>query len=106
MKKHGLAIVGMVLGMAFGQNASADVDVGISIMIPGVVYPAPRIYYEPPPRHIHRPRVVVVQEPVYVSGPGWIWSDRDRHSRHWVPPGHRGKHWKKQERSHRDWDDD
>uniref|UniRef100_UPI0033429027 virulence factor n=1 Tax=Castellaniella defragrans TaxID=75697 RepID=UPI0033429027 len=78
------------LFMACGQNAMAEVNVGISIGIPGLMYPAPGYYYEPPPRHIHRPRVVVVPEPVYVPAPRWGWSDRGRgHQYRAGPPGHR-----------------
>ncbi|MER1966273.1 virulence factor [Castellaniella sp. GW247-6E4] len=94
------------LAMTAGQSALADVDVGISIGIPGFVYPAPGYYYEPPPRYVRRPRVVVVPEAVYVPGPRWVWSDRGHGYYRAVPPGHRGgKHWKKHRRGHGDWDD-
>lgn len=107
MKKIALSAVA-ALAMAFVQPASAEVDIGISIGIPGILYPAPGYYYEPPPRYIHRPRVVVVPEPVYVPGPRWVWSERDRrHYERAVPPGHRGyKHWKKHHRGgHGGWRD-
>lgn len=92
------------LALSAGQTALADVHVGISIGIPGVVYTAPRYYYDPPPRHVHRPRVVVVSQPVYVTGPGWVVSDRRPPEHHRAgPPGHRGKHWHKHHRSHGHW---
>jgi len=91
--------------MAAGPAAHAgDVDVGISIGVPGVIWGGPAYYPPPPPRYYHpRPRVVVVPERVYVPGPGYRqgWHDRGHYDHHWkgrgphgVPPGHRGRGWR------------
>ena len=107
MKKGIVAAVLCVGALMAGPVAHAgDVDVGISIGIPGVVWGGPAYYPPPPPRYVHRPRVIVVPEPVYVHGPGYRhgWVERghfDRHGgKHWkshgkhgVPPGHRGRGW-------------
>ena len=92
-------------GTAIGISAG-DVDVGISIGIPGVIWGGPAYYPPPPPRYYHRPRVVVVPEPVYVPGPGYRqgWADRGHYDRH------QRKYWKenwKHDRGHRGrgWDD-
>lgn len=106
--KKGIIMAAVLAGaLAAGPAAQAgDIDVGISIGIPGVIWGGPAYYPPPPPRYYHRPRVVVVPEPVYVPGPGYRagWEDRghyDRHNRkYWK------KHWK-HDRGHRgrDWDD-
>ncbi|MBV2180106.1 MAG: hypothetical protein KUL86_02600 [Castellaniella sp.] len=105
MKKSIIAAVLLAGALAAGPAAQAgDVDVGISIGIPGVVWGGPA-YYPPPPRYYRRPPVVVVPEPVYVPGPGYYrqgWVDRghyDRYQRrywkkHWDHDrGHRGRGW-------------
>ncbi|WP_417276211.1 virulence factor [Castellaniella sp.] len=105
MKKALIATIlcmGGLLATAPAAQAG-DVDIGVSIGIPGVIWGSPSYY---PPRHHHRPRVVVVPEPVYVPGPGYRmgWADRGHYDRH------ERKHWKKKwkhNRGHhgRGWDD-
>lgn len=90
MKKGIVAATLLAGALMAGPAAQAgDVDVGISIGIPGVIWDGPAYY--PPPRYYHRPRLVVVPEPVYAPGPGYIqgWVDRGHYDRH------QKKHWKK-----------
>ncbi|MGB3741497.1 MAG: hypothetical protein WA968_05500 [Castellaniella sp.] len=104
MKKALIATILCMGGLlATAPAAQADVDIGVSIGIPGVIWGSPDYYYPPRP-YYHRPRVVVVPEPVYVPGPVYRmgWADRghyDRHERrHWKKNwkhnrGHRGRGW-------------
>ncbi|WP_298015426.1 hypothetical protein [uncultured Castellaniella sp.] len=97
--KKGIIMAALLAGaLAAGPAAQAgDIDVGISIGVPGVILGGPA-YYPPPPPRYYRPRVVVVPEPVYVPGPGYYrpgWVGRgyyDRHDR---------KHWKRDWKHHR-----
>ena len=106
MKKSIVAAILFAGTLMAGPAAHAgDVDVGISIGIPGVIWGGPG-YYPPPPPHYyyHRsPRVVVVPKRVYVPGPAYRqgWHDRGHYDRHWKgkghhggPPGHRGRGWR------------
>jgi hypothetical protein len=101
MKKSIVAACLFAGALMAGPAAHAgDVDVGISIGIPGVIWGGPAYYPPPPPRYYYpRPHVVVVPEPVYVRGPGYRygWVEHDHGDRHWKghgkhggPPGHRG----------------
>lgn len=106
MKKSIAAAALFAGALVAGQAAHAgDVDVGISIGIPGFIWGGPA-YYPPPPRHYHRPRVIVVPEPVYVPGPGYRagWEDRGHYDRH--PRRYWKENWK-HDRGHRGrgWDD-
>lgn len=108
MKKGIIAIALLAGALAAGPAAQAgNVDVGISIGIPGIIVGSPGYYYPPPPPpHYHRPPVVVVPQPVYVPGPGYRqgWNDRghyDRHERkHWKKYGAPGRYYRG-----RGWDD-
>ncbi|HET8596731.1 MAG TPA: hypothetical protein VFM22_03145 [Castellaniella sp.] len=86
MKKSIIAAALLAGALAAGPAAHAgDIDVGISIGIPGVIWGGPAYYPPPPPRYYHhRPRVIVVPEPVYVPGPGYRrgWVDRGHYDRH------------------------
>jgi hypothetical protein len=105
MKKGIITAVLLAGALAAGPAAQAgDIDVGISIGVPGVILGGPAYYPPPPPRYYHRPRVVVVPEPVYVPGPAYRhgWVDRgyyERHDRkywkkHWKHDrGYRGRGW-------------
>jgi hypothetical protein len=108
MKKSIVAVALIAGALMAGPAAHAgDVDVGISIGIPGFIWGGPAYYPPPPPHyhHHHHPRVVVVPERVYVPGPGYRqgWVNRghfDRHhDKHWKQAwkhdrGHRGRGWK------------
>ena len=65
MKKWLIAGVGAA-GLLISSAALARVDVGISIGVPGVIYPAP-VYVAPP---------VVYPAPVYYRGGGGRYYDR------------------------------
>ena len=96
MKKSLIAAVLFAGTLMAGPAAHAgDVDVGISIGIPGVIWGGPAYYPPPPPPRYYYPRsrVVVVPGPVYRQG----WHGRGHYGRHWKgkghhggPPGHRG----------------
>ncbi|MFC4298376.1 MAG: hypothetical protein WBF84_03130 [Castellaniella sp.] len=103
--KKSIVAAGLLAGVLMAGPAAhaGDVDVGISIGIPGVVWGGPA-YYPPPPPPYYRPRVVVVPEPVYGPGPGYYrqgWKDRERYERH------QRKQWKKYMKHRRGhgWDD-
>ncbi|MFT0532853.1 virulence factor [Castellaniella hirudinis] len=106
MKKSIVAAAVFAGALMAGPAAHAgDVDIGISIGIPGVTRGGPTYYYAPPPpprrRHHHdRPRVVVVPGPAYVAGPGYRpgWADRGHYDRH--PHQYRKENWK-HNRGHR-----
>ncbi|MFY4261665.1 virulence factor [Achromobacter xylosoxidans] len=94
MKKWLIAGAG-VAGLLISSVALARVDVGISIGIPGVVYPAPvyappaPVYvapapvYAPPPPVYYRPAPVYVAPPVVYPAPVYI-----RGGGYWGPRGH------------------
>ena len=89
-------------GLVISSAAMARVDVGISIGVPGVVYPAAPVYvappppvyvapapvYAPPPPVYYRPAPVYVAPPViypapvYYRGGGRYWHDRGGYYRH------------------------
>ncbi|OCZ64598.1 virulence factor [Achromobacter xylosoxidans] len=73
MKKWLIAGAGAA-GLLISSVALARVDVGISIGVPGVVYPAP-VYAAPAPVYVAPP--VVYPAPVYIRGGGY-----------WGPHGH------------------
>jgi hypothetical protein len=76
------AAAGVVM---LGANAArADVDVRISVGIPGVIYERPHYHRRPPPR------VVVV--PSYPERPVVVYSNR--HDYYYDKPHKRHKHWK------------
>ena len=63
-------------GLVISSAAMARVDVGISIGVPGVVYPAapatwrrPHVYVAPAPVYARRPPVYYRPAPVYVAPP-------------------------------------
>ena len=97
------AVTGLTL---FGSNAArADLDVDISIGIPGVIYERPHYHRAPPPR------VVVV--PGYPERPVVVYSNRhyyydydEPHKRHkhWKGKRWESKHWKR-DHDRRHWDD-
>lgn len=110
-----VALLTGFLAMAPAAHAG-DIDVGISIGIPGIILGGPA-YYPPPPRYYYRPyyqrpRVVVVPERVVVPAPRYYydqpgWRGRG-HSNH-----HDRKHWNNSWKSYgghyghgRGWDDD
>lgn len=87
-------------------TASADVDIGVSIGIPGVIWGAPPVivaqqprYYYPTVRYVERPPVVVVQQPRYK----WRGHKRHGHGGHYDNGHHR---WHKDRGHWRDHDDD
>ena len=88
-------------GLVISSAAMARVDVGISIGVPGVVYPAapstwrrptrvrgagarlraaPPVYYRPAPVYVAPP--VIYPAPVYYRGGGRYWHDRGGYYRH------------------------
>lgn len=76
---------------ALGSTAAkAEIDVDISIGIPGVIY-------ERPHYHRHPPRVVVV--PSYRDRPVVVYSDRYYYDKH--PKRH--KHWKHKHWKEENW---
>jgi hypothetical protein len=87
MKKWLIAGVGAA-GLLISSAALARVDVGISIGVPGVIYPAPvyvapqPVYVPPPPPVYYRPAPVYVAPPVvypapvYYRGGGGRYYDR------------------------------
>jgi len=93
MKKWLIAGIGAA-GLLISSAAMARVDIGVSIGIPGVVYPAPvyvapqpvyvapppPVYYEPVP--VYRPRYVR-PAPVYYYGGGRHWDGHRYHKKHW-----------------------
>lgn len=91
-----IAAIALVAGVLIGAPAAqADVDVGISIGVPGIFWGGPA-YYPPPPRYYYPPRVVVVPERVYGPGYGYYrsWGDRGHYAargdRRWGPRDYRG----------------
>lgn len=101
MKKYALAVAAL-LALGTAQTASAEVSVGISIGVPGIIYPAPDYYYAPPPPVYYAPPpVVVVPRPMYAPVYGWRGGHRDRvrynqwrshGDHHWKGNRGRGKH--------------
>lgn len=92
MKRFILAGAATVALMC-SATASADVDIGVSIGIPGVIWGAPPVvvaerprYYYPPVRYVQRPPVVVVQEPRYK------WRGHERHGHYWGGHYDKGHH--------------
>lgn len=96
------AVTGLTL---FGSNAArADLDVDISIGIPGVIYERPHYHRHPPPR------VVVVpdyrERPVVVYSNRYYYDEPHKRHKHW-----KDKHWRSEHRRHdrdydrRHWDD-
>ncbi|MDN5842158.1 MAG: virulence factor [Alcaligenaceae bacterium] len=93
MKKYALAIAAL-LTLGTAQTATAEVSVGISIGIPGIIYSGPGYWYEPPPppRAYYRPpAIVIAPTPRYHR---WYGGhvERARYDRHKHYRGHRGKH--------------
>lgn len=100
MKKWFIAGISAA-GLLMSSAAMARVDIGVSIGLPGVIYPAPvyvapqPVYVEPRPVYYDPP--VVYREPRYVR-PAPVYYYGEGH-RHW-----RGKHghkWKGHGRGHR-----
>lgn len=89
--------------MIWPTAQAGDVDVGISIGIPGFGFGGPA-YYPPPPR------VVVVPEPVYVPEVPYYYYDRHAYKhaeKRWKK--HQKRMWKEYRRSYygdHDYDDD
>lgn len=81
-----LAIGALVAGPTV---QAADVDVGISIGVPGLLFGAPAYYLPPPP-----PPVVVVPQPVYVPGAPYYYYDKHAYK-------HAEKRWKKHQKKMR-----
>jgi len=90
MKKWFIAGIGAA-GLLISSAAMARVDIGVSIGIPGVLYPAPvyvapaPVYVAPPPVYYHpapvyRPRYVH-PAPVYYYGGNRHW-DRHHHKKY------------------------
>lgn len=77
MKKYALAVAAL-LALGAAQTASAEVSVGISIGVPGIIYPAPDYYYAPPHPVYYPQPVVVVPRPMYAPVYGWRGGHRDR----------------------------
>ena len=110
--QKGIVAAALLAGalMAGPAAHAGDVDVGISIGIPGFIWGGPAYYPPPPPPRYyhHRPRVVVVPQPVYVPGPGYRqgWVDRGHYDRHAQQYRYRKENWKR-DRGHRGrgWDD-
>lgn len=102
MKKYALAVAAL-LALGAAQTASAEVSVGISIGVPGIIYPAPGYYYAPPPPVYYAPRpVVVVPQPMYAPIPvyGWRGGHRDRvQYKQWR--SHGDNHWRGDRGNHR-----
>lgn len=105
--KRSLLISAAMLAMACSATATADVNVGIALGVPGVIVGVPRIvaprpYYYPPGDEGYAPVVVVpAPRPVY----GWR-SHYDHDRRHWRGDhdqhGDRARDW----RDHRQWHHD
>ena len=91
MKKWLIAGMGAA-GLLISSAAMARVDIGVSIGIPGVIFPAPvyvapqpvyvapppPVYYQPVP--VYRPRYVRPAPVYYYGGRHW---DGHRHNKHW-----------------------
>ncbi|MFV0284135.1 MAG: hypothetical protein ACK5JE_10125 [Castellaniella sp.] len=105
MKKSFFAAALFAGALMAGPTAQAgDVDVGISIGIPGFFWGGPAYYPPPPPppRRVYRPRVVVVPGPGYYRH-GWTnHRHDDRAQRKYGKDG-----WKQNRGGHRGrgWDD-
>jgi hypothetical protein len=100
VKKHLLALFGLVLALTFAvpQKAHAQVSVGVTIGAPVYVHPVrPYVYAAPVvvPRPYVYPRAYVYSAPVvyrrYYRRP--YWRDRERWERHerWEHRGHRDR---------------
>jgi hypothetical protein len=86
MKRFLVAAVGAVTLLGSGA-AMAEVDVDISIGIPGIIYDYPHYHRRPPP-----PPVVVV--PAYPYRPVVVYSNRDHRGPHDRHEHWKGKRWK------------
>lgn len=100
MKKWLIAGIGAA-GLMISSVALARVDVGISIGVPGVVYPAPvyvapaPVYVAPPPPVYYRPApVYVAPPPVVYPGPVYYGGGRYYDRRDWRGPRHGNGHYR------------